>query len=339
MGWRFGEVWLDTDMLWFREQPRQPFGALALAMPAAADALEPVLFMPVATGLEASRRRRLERPGGASAPTGDAHGARGGARPRVGHDAPDCRAPAARRRAGRRPACRQTLRASRSGSTAPAWRFPGCTSRASALLRDARPSRAHPPERLSSHESSGTAPRRLASSIPAVSSTARSFPSRGPTGSRGTRSRTALRTCPAGSTATSARSGRSSPCSPRTAPRMRTRRASSSATSACRDGGSMDQHVSHQNGLDVDVYYPRLDRHPSAPRATQPDRPRPLAGSPRPLRRRGGTGRLRRLLDRAPRSERRRRPVPEPREPHARALPAFPADGRPPCVADVWALD
>ena len=60
MGWRFGEVWLDTDMLWFREQPRHPFGGLALAMPAAADGLEPVLFMPVATGLEASRRRRLE---------------------------------------------------------------------------------------------------------------------------------------------------------------------------------------------------------------------------------------------------------------------------------------
>ena len=30
----------------------------------------------------------------------------------------------------------------------------------------------------------------------------------------------------------------------------------------------MDQHVSHQNGLDVDVYYPRLDRHLSAPIAT-----------------------------------------------------------------------
>ena len=35
-----------------------------------------------------------------------------------------------------------------------------------------------------------------------------------------------------------------------------------------RDGGRMDQHVSHQNGLDVDVYYPRLDRHLSAPIST-----------------------------------------------------------------------
>ena len=35
-----------------------------------------------------------------------------------------------------------------------------------------------------------------------------------------------------------------------------------------RDGGQMDGHVSHQNGLDVDVYYPRRDRHLSAPIAT-----------------------------------------------------------------------
>ena len=40
-----------------------------------------------------------------------------------------------------------------------------------------------------------------------------------------------------------------------------------------RDGGRMDQHVSHQNGLDVDVYYRRLDRHTSAPiRTGQIDR-------------------------------------------------------------------
>jgi hypothetical protein len=32
-----------------------------------------------------------------------------------------------------------------------------------------------------------------------------------------------------------------------------------------RDGGRMNEHVSHQNGLDVDVYYPRRDGHPRAP--------------------------------------------------------------------------
>jgi hypothetical protein len=31
------------------------------------------------------------------------------------------------------------------------------------------------------------------------------------------------------------------------------------------DGGRMDDHVSHQNGLDVDVYFPRLDRTLRAP--------------------------------------------------------------------------
>jgi len=35
-----------------------------------------------------------------------------------------------------------------------------------------------------------------------------------------------------------------------------------------RGGGPMEQHVSHQNGLDADVYYPRLDRKLHAPRAT-----------------------------------------------------------------------
>ena len=34
------------------------------------------------------------------------------------------------------------------------------------------------------------------------------------------------------------------------------------------DGGPMDEHVSHQNGLDVDVYYPRLDGELRAPTET-----------------------------------------------------------------------
>jgi murein endopeptidase len=59
MGWRRDEVWFDTDVLWFREQPRRPFGANALEVPAFA--LEPSLFGPVATGLEASRARRRAR--------------------------------------------------------------------------------------------------------------------------------------------------------------------------------------------------------------------------------------------------------------------------------------
>ena len=60
MSWRCNEVWLDTDLLWFREQPRRPFAALALAAPAfAAHGSEPFPFLPIATGIEASRQRRL----------------------------------------------------------------------------------------------------------------------------------------------------------------------------------------------------------------------------------------------------------------------------------------
>jgi hypothetical protein len=33
-------------------------------------------------------------------------------------------------------------------------------------------------------------------------------------------------------------------------------------------GGPMDDHLSHQNGLDVDVYFPRVDRHLTAPTAS-----------------------------------------------------------------------
>ena len=33
-------------------------------------------------------------------------------------------------------------------------------------------------------------------------------------------------------------------------------------------GGPMDDHLSHQNGLDVDVYLPRVDHHLSAPTAS-----------------------------------------------------------------------
>jgi murein endopeptidase len=35
-----------------------------------------------------------------------------------------------------------------------------------------------------------------------------------------------------------------------------------------RHGGAMEQHLSHQNGLDVDVYYPRRDGLLRAPRGT-----------------------------------------------------------------------
>ena len=111
MSWRLDEVWLDTDVLWFREQPRTPIAGLALTVPAVAgDRLEPALFMPIATGLEASLQRRLATAGGTSAPARHAHGAGGRTHPRVGHDDPYLRVSA--RADGRTPArCRKTRRA------------------------------------------------------------------------------------------------------------------------------------------------------------------------------------------------------------------------------------
>jgi murein endopeptidase len=52
MTWRIGEVWLDADVFWFREQP-------VLAAAGVADVLDLPRFGPAETGLDASRRRRL----------------------------------------------------------------------------------------------------------------------------------------------------------------------------------------------------------------------------------------------------------------------------------------
>ena len=57
MAWRFDEVWLDSDVVWFREQPR-PSPAATVALPPDAMDLFDTLFAPVPTGLEEARRRR-----------------------------------------------------------------------------------------------------------------------------------------------------------------------------------------------------------------------------------------------------------------------------------------
>lgn len=51
MAWRPDELWLENDVLWFRE-------AQTLAAAAAVDVLEAGLLLPAPNGLEASRRRR-----------------------------------------------------------------------------------------------------------------------------------------------------------------------------------------------------------------------------------------------------------------------------------------
>src|SRR5688572_1463504 len=74
-------------------------------------------------------------------------------------------------------------------------------------------------------------------------------------------------------------------------------------------------HASHQNGLDVDVYYPRADARELAPLGRRRHRPAPLTGARGPLSRRGCPGDLRRAEHRPPRSARTRPGARAPRQP------------------------
>ena len=60
MGWRADEVWLEADVLWFREQPRIPFGGLALSPALLSGPGAEASSVPLPNGLDRSRRRRLE---------------------------------------------------------------------------------------------------------------------------------------------------------------------------------------------------------------------------------------------------------------------------------------
>ena len=263
MGWRSNEVWLDTEVLWFREQPRRPYGGLSIAVPGlATDWFEPAPFMPIETGLAASRQRRLAKQA------------------------------ARRRRRATVPTVALVL-----GS---ATMLPVSPLRHGGGGQDAGPLQADPPSltfRLDGARSEiPEAPvPRVASSKPAARAPAREtsvarvewhrarsvglpyygrlvdgtqLPVEGPnwvtwnpvTDSVPNRPnrlfghertiRTILSVLAAYRTAHA------------DAPRVVV------GDLSFRDGGRMDQHVSHQNGLDVDVYYPRLDRRPSAPIAT-----------------------------------------------------------------------
>jgi len=251
MGWRSGEVWLDTDVLWFREQPRQPFGALAVAMPAGtSDRLE-ALLAPVATGLEASRRRRLAAEAArrrklatrtvpaAALVLGSAtmlpiyalrHGSAGRAGP-LQEDPPSLtfrlfevpEAPAPRKPVSREPeySAVEWHHATSgglpyAGSLAGGTRLP-VEGPDWVTWNPATDSVPNLPHRLYGHE-------RTIRTVLAVLAAHRAAHPR--------------------------------------APRVLV------GDISFRDGGTMDQHVSHQNGLDVDVYYPRLDRHLSAPIVT-----------------------------------------------------------------------
>ena len=250
MGWRSGEVWLETDVLWFREQQ------LAVA---AGVAVVPELprFGPAETGLDASRRRRLQ-------------------------------AQAARRRRLATRTVPAVALVVGSATMLPIAAFRSREGASAGVLPEDPPSLTfriddfsfRPPEPAPTEPQ---APARGAEAVRVEWHQATSvglqyaghlvdgtqLPVEGP------------------DWVTWNPSTDSSPNLPgRLFGHERTIRAILSVLAAYRaehpdaprvvvgdlsfrSGGRMDQHVSHQNGLDVDVYYPRLDRHLSAPISTR----------------------------------------------------------------------
>ena len=253
MGWRIDEVWLDTDLLWFREQPRP--AAAGVALPDIATELRDMLFEPVATGLDESRRRRLA-----------------------------ARAARRRRLATRTvPAVALVL-----GS---ATMLPVGVLRGRMSGPDAVPLPEDPPSLTFRLDEFGF---RLPEKPPGALEQPRSDNVRVEW-----RHATSLGLQYAGSLVEGTQlpvegpdwvtwnpNTDSTPNLPgrlygneHTIHKLLTVLAAYRAAHpdaprvvvgdiSLRHGGRMDQHASHQNGLDVDVYYPRLDRRPSAPIAT-----------------------------------------------------------------------
>lgn len=266
MGWRSDEVWLDTDVLWFREQPRRPFGELTLAVPAFAGyGVEPFPFAPARTGLEASRQRRQAKEAArrrklatrtvpavalvlGSATMLPIHALRQGGGQGAGplaEDPPSLTfrldlerlaapvAPARRKAApSQKPAARALARATEAATVE--WhRATSIGLPYSGRLVDGTQLPVEGPDWVTWNpvtDSVPNLPHRLYGNERTI--------------------RTILSVLAAYRTAHVA------------AQRVVV------GDISFRDGGRMDQHVSHQNGLDVDVYYPRRDRRLSAPVAT-----------------------------------------------------------------------
>jgi len=261
MAWRVDEVWLDAEMLWFREPMRPLAGAPALAVPAFVHgALEPALFAPIPTGLDASQRRRVaartarrRRLATRTVPAvalvlGSAtmlpiaalrHG--GGSGQALQEDPPSLtfRLDEFQFRLPRKPTRAETTRTTRAEIEATeltgiAWRhatsvglwYAGRLDDGTQLPVEGADWVTWDPVT----DSTPNKPYRLYGNERTI--------------------RTLVSVIAAYRAA--------HPHAPRVVVGDISRRG----------GGRLDEHASHQNGLDVDVYYPRLDRHLSAPIAT-----------------------------------------------------------------------
>jgi hypothetical protein len=277
MAWRRGEIWLDTDALWLGDRSSGDVASLALHAPSFFG-LAPAAGMPLApTGLTASRRRRAEL----------------------------------RRRRSTRKTRAAALVIGPTMMLTVAGPRPGAASRADGVLLEDPPSltlrlgrdgpaavEESPPPLTAGRAAAGTAPGEAGGpqstpapetpSYPSVRwrpGTARGLPYAG--------SLTGGTQLPVEGAdwVTWNPVGDSVPNQPwRLYGTERTIRTVISVLAAhraahpdaprvvvgdisFRGGGPMNQHRSHQNGLDVDVYYPRLDRALRAPvRTAQVDR-------------------------------------------------------------------
>ena len=267
MGWLRDEVWFETDVLWFREQPRRPFVPRVLESVFALDGLDPSLAGPVENGLDASRRRRaaaksarrrkhatrtvpavaLVLGSATMLPIGVIrHNAGAGARPlqedppslsfrldvdRLGVAEPPFLRDSTPRKAPAAPAPKPTL-ASELASVK--WhRAESIGLPYAGHLVDGTQLPVHGPDWVTWEpvtDSVPNLPYRLYGNEHTIRTIISVF--------------SAYRAA-----------------HPR-APKLVV------GDISFRNGGTMDEHASHQNGLDVDIYYPRLDRHLSAPIAT-----------------------------------------------------------------------
>jgi len=267
MGWRRDEVWFDMDVLWFREQPRRPFAAIALAVPAfATNRLDLPLSMPFTTGLEASRQRRLQAQaarrrrlatrtvpavalvlGSASMFSISAlrHGSGGEGAGPLQEDPPSLtfRLDFARLGIPEAPFLRAGVSSRKTATRklAQAAEFADVEWHRATSVGLPYSGRLVDGTQLPVEGADWVTWNPVTDSVP-------NLPHRLYGNERTIR--TLLSVIGAYRTAHS------------DVPRVVV------GDISFRDGGRMEEHVSHQNGLDVDVYYPRLDRHLSAPIAT-----------------------------------------------------------------------
>ena len=310
MSWRPGELWLETELLWFRERAGVPalagFAPPALRLPA-----PPAGSSPRASAGRPGSRRRYARRARATAivlspalllAAGRAASAAAVTGTRwTSEDPPSLTFSLDHREDRDARQARSPARATQRQSERPARRAAPGDERGASIGRSRAPT--VPGDRVASRDRR-SACRTAGSLVDGTQLPGR----RARTGSRGTRSRTACRTRRSGCTATSTRSARSSRCSKAyraanpDAPRVVV------GDISLKGGGPMRTSTTRTRTGSTSTSTTRGSTAADARRSRRPDRPPARPGSSRPLRRRRSADGVRRLLDRPPRPGRCRIP-------------------------------